>query len=98
MFWNKPRSAPAKQVLRTKEHGMLPAPTHLGDVIAAEPRIQVAATAGLPPEQPLVARLSALIEPATAAILDVLGDSETHRQAVSATSSPSSRRLVALPL
>ena len=57
--WNQPRSAPANQVLGKRGRGTLPA--QHGALIAAKPRIldmiHDAATAGLIPKQPLLARL-----------------------------------------
>ena len=54
---------------------------HLGPLIAAKTRfldmIQDAATAGPIPKQPLLARLDALTEPATAVYLEALDGSET---------------------
>ena len=53
-------------------------PAHFGALIAAKPRIldmiRDATTAGILPEQPLLARLSALMESATAAFFDALDD------------------------
>ena len=55
---NKPHSAPANQVLGTREHAMLPA-LHTSE-LSLQPggMIQGATTARLLPEQPLLARLS----------------------------------------
>ena len=55
-------------------------PAHFGAIIAATPRIlnmiQDGATVGLIPKQPLVARLDAILEAATAVYLEALDDSE----------------------
>ena len=59
---------------------MLPTQHTLGALIAAKSRILVmihgAATTGLLPEQPLLARLNTVIETATATFLDALDDWE----------------------
>ena len=74
-------------------------PAHLGALIAAKPRIldmiRGATTAGLLPEQPLLARLSAPIESATAAFLDVVDDAERYTSRLYLQkASPSSGRVV----
>ena len=72
-FSNKPRSVLASEELGTRERGTLPA-KHTS-VHSLQPN-QDAATAGLIPKQPLLARLDASIEAATAVYLDALDDSQ----------------------
>ena len=78
---SKPHSAPVNQVLCTTQHAMLHA-QH-----TSEPLLQSnQATAGLLPEQPFSA------QPASAAFLDALDNSEKPTgQAIHARSSPSRR-------
>ena len=87
----------AGQSLGARGRGTLPAQHTLEH--SAKLRIldmnQDAATAGLIPNQPLVARLDAIIEAPTAVFLEAFDDSEKRQLCCICKSSPGSRRVLA---